>query len=444
MNIGNKLLIFSVGLAIAAASCKKPEPVDNTCTAPATPKASNDSPKPLNSTIQLTASTVEGATYSWTGPNKFSSTAQNPTITYTGNLNLGEYSVVAIVNGCTSARAYTYITACDTPTVTTNSPVAMGGTLNFSTDVIPGATYAWTKVGNPAFSSNEPSFSLAASSDSIAGTYEVVITYNGCTTPKRSTTVVIVPSTPTITGTTTYTTGATLNLTATSTTPGVTYRWTRPNRPDTVTQVLSMPNIARRNAGEYKVVAIKNGLQSAAASKTVTVNFNTTAGCQGITSVTDRGFTYTTVEIQSGATKQCWLRQNLKQTATDSLWQYDEMMNVIQVTTTQQGMCPVGFHVPSDAEWTTLATAAGNSSDPLKAVQTGSTGTNTTGFTMGFGTNFPTATYWTYTWNPNIDGTQNWIYYRLFRRADNSIFRDIIKKNPSTAIPNYAVRCIKD
>ncbi len=444
MNIGNKILFFSLGLAIVAASCKKPEPVDNTCVAPAAPTAKNDSPKPIGSTIQLSASSVEGASYSWSGPNKFSSTLQNPTVTYTGNLNLGEYSVVAIVNGCSSARSYTYITACDTPNVTTNSPVAMGGVINFSADVIPGATYSWTKVGNPSFSSDEPSFSLSASSDTVAGTYQVVISYNGCTTPPAQTVVKVTPAIPTITGGTNYITGATLTLTATSATPGVTYRWSRPNMSDTVTQILSIPDVARRHAGEYKVVAIKNGLMSAEAKKTVNVNFNTTAGCGTTTSVTDRGFTYSTVEIINGSTKQCWIKQNLKQTATDSLWQYDDLMNVIQITTVQQGMCPVGWHVPSDGEWTTLAQAAGNSADPLKAVQSGSTGTNTTGFTMGFGTAIPTINYWTYTWNTAIDGTQNWIYIRQFRRADNSITRDIVKKNPSTSIPNYYVRCIKD
>src|SRR5439155_3702607 len=47
---------------------------------PATPTASNTGPYCAGGTIALSTQTVAGATYAWTGPNRFTSTQQNPTI----------------------------------------------------------------------------------------------------------------------------------------------------------------------------------------------------------------------------------------------------------------------------------------------------------------------------------------------------------------------------
>lgn len=443
MRIGNTILLFALGLAVAVTSCKDPDEVKETCIPPASPVASNDGPKALGSTIQLSATTVEGATYSWTGPNKFSATAQNPVVTYSGPTVLGEYSVVAIVNGCSSAKGFTYVTACDTPMVTSNSPVAMGATLNLSTDVIPGATYTWSKVGTPGFTSNEPSFSIASVHDSMAGTYQVSITYGSCTTPIGSTNVVIVPAAPAVTAPSSIVVGSTLTMSATSVTSGVVFHWEGPDDFDTIAQTVVIDPVGRRHGGDYFVTAIKNGLESAATKKTVTVNFNTTAGCGGATSVTGGGFTYRLVEITSGAVKQCWMQTNLKQAANDSLMTWDELMATTSVETAQQGLCPVGFHVPSDGEWTILANGVNNDANALKEVGQGSgagAGTNTSGLSIRFSA-APKVFFWTAT--PSA-ASSDFIWYRSLEKTNNAITRDNIRKNPTSSVPNYSVRCIKD
>src|SRR5206468_595930 len=58
---------------------------------------------------QLSTPLVSGATYSWTGPNGFTSNSQNPTRTNATALDAGTYSVTITVNGCTSAAGTTNV-----------------------------------------------------------------------------------------------------------------------------------------------------------------------------------------------------------------------------------------------------------------------------------------------------------------------------------------------
>jgi beta-glucanase (GH16 family) len=111
------------------------------CSPPAAPIAGNNGPIFAGMTLNLTASTVPGATYNWTGPNSFSSTNQNPSIVNATTSASGLYSVTAANGPCTSAPG--------TTTVTVNPPASLsiqfsdgnvilawpGGTLQSATDV---------------------------------------------------------------------------------------------------------------------------------------------------------------------------------------------------------------------------------------------------------------------------------------------------------------------
>jgi hypothetical protein len=88
--------------------------------APATPTASNGGPYCEGGTIALSTPTVAGATYSWTGPNGFVSSLQNPTRSNATLADGGSYAVTVTVNGCTSAAGSTTVTVnavAATPTV---------------------------------------------------------------------------------------------------------------------------------------------------------------------------------------------------------------------------------------------------------------------------------------------------------------------------------------
>jgi hypothetical protein len=69
--------------------------------------AGNDGPVCLGSSVNLTATTISGASYSWNGPNGFSAAVQNPVLSYAANTT-GTYTVVVTAAGCT-ATAYTNV-----------------------------------------------------------------------------------------------------------------------------------------------------------------------------------------------------------------------------------------------------------------------------------------------------------------------------------------------
>jgi uncharacterized repeat protein (TIGR01451 family) len=73
------------------------------------PVASNGGPYCNTQRIVLAATTVPGAAYMWSGPNGFLSFEQNPVIANATPDMSGSYSVVAIVNGCSSAPAATSV-----------------------------------------------------------------------------------------------------------------------------------------------------------------------------------------------------------------------------------------------------------------------------------------------------------------------------------------------
>ena len=76
---------------------------------PTPPQVGSNSPVNAGGSINLTASTVAGATYTWTGPNGFTSSQQNPVILNATTVNSGNYSLVVTVNGCSSSSVATSV-----------------------------------------------------------------------------------------------------------------------------------------------------------------------------------------------------------------------------------------------------------------------------------------------------------------------------------------------
>lgn len=88
------------------------------CSPPPAPVAANSGPIWAGMTLNLSASTVPGATYNWIGPGGFTSTNQNPTVVNAATDFSGVFSVTASAGGCTSTPA--------TTSVIINPPASLG------------------------------------------------------------------------------------------------------------------------------------------------------------------------------------------------------------------------------------------------------------------------------------------------------------------------------
>jgi beta-glucanase (GH16 family) len=109
------------------------------CSPPAAPVAGNNGPIWTGMTLNLTASTVPGASYNWSGPNGFNSTNQNPSITNASASAAGLFSVTAATGGCTSAPATTMVTV-NPPARVTIQPLGKNVILSWPTGTLQSAT----------------------------------------------------------------------------------------------------------------------------------------------------------------------------------------------------------------------------------------------------------------------------------------------------------------
>ncbi|MBK6834579.1 MAG: immunoglobulin domain-containing protein [Bacteroidetes bacterium] len=71
--------------------------------APTAPTLAVNSPVCTGSSVNLTSNTIAGATYSWSGPNGFTSTLEDPTIPIALPADAGTYTCTVDVAGCTSS-----------------------------------------------------------------------------------------------------------------------------------------------------------------------------------------------------------------------------------------------------------------------------------------------------------------------------------------------------
>src|SRR5205085_1564756 len=225
-------------------------------------------------TIALSTPAVGGATYSWTGPNGFSSALQNPTRANATLADAGTYSVTVTVSGCPSAAGTTNVVVNPipaTPTASNGGPYCEGATISLSTPAVGGATYSWT--GPNGFSSALQNPTRANATLADAGTYSVTITVSGCPSAAGTTNVVVnpIPATPTASNGGPYCEGATISL-STPAVGGATYSWTGPNGFTSALQNPTRANATLADARTYSVTITVSGCPSAAGTTNVVVN----------------------------------------------------------------------------------------------------------------------------------------------------------------------------
>ncbi len=210
--------LYTVVLTNTTTGCTANATTNVTVNANPTISASNDGPACVGETVILNANGLGGDSYSWTGPNSFTSTDEDPTLTNIALVNDGTYTVVIAntTTGCT-ANATTIIEVDANPTVTASNTGAycVGGTISLNAAGAGATDYAWS--GPDGFTSSVSNPTIANAQLVNGGTFSVVLTNltTGCNA--TATTTVVVNANPVISAVNDgpYCEGETISLDAT-------------------------------------------------------------------------------------------------------------------------------------------------------------------------------------------------------------------------------------
>ncbi|MFT3793880.1 BNR-repeat neuraminidase N-terminal domain-containing protein [Flavobacterium sp.] len=112
--------------------------------------AGSNSPVCSGNTLNLTGGTNFGTGFSWTGPNSFASTDQNPSIANVTAANAGTYNLTVTSNGCTSVVSSVVVAVTATPVAptTTGYSMCLGGTIPSGQGLTSTAVGAPTTTGS--------------------------------------------------------------------------------------------------------------------------------------------------------------------------------------------------------------------------------------------------------------------------------------------------------
>lgn len=236
---------------------------------------SSNSPVCTGRSLNLNAgSSSSGVGYTWTGPNSFITTTQNPTITGVTSAAAGNYVVSYLLSGCIVKDSLTVVVNTSPLPVnaTTNAPICEPDTLRlFCSNSTTGATYSWSGPGS--YNSNQQNPKRGNSTTAMTGDYIVIAALsNGCT--QSDTVFALVKPLPAnfaAGNNGPVCAGNTLQLTGASTSGGVSWNWSGPNSFSSFLQTPTIGSATPSATGTYTLTATLNGC-SIVATTYATVN----------------------------------------------------------------------------------------------------------------------------------------------------------------------------
>ena len=217
--------------------------------------------------VRLFVPAINGARYTWSGPNNFTSSLQNPVAPPVA----GFYAVdISTDNGC-SASASIEINLVERPailTVLADIRDCTDGTIStlLFNSVSPdeGVIYNWT--GPNGFNSSEPIPPLENYTSADNGVYRLVVSIGSCVSEPDSIVVDVqdIPESPLLSGDINSCESDSLRIVATPIDgPVDSYIWTTPTGIITTPDAsLSLPNLTQQDAGQYFVAAENAGCSS--------------------------------------------------------------------------------------------------------------------------------------------------------------------------------------
>jgi uncharacterized protein (TIGR02145 family) len=470
---------------VMGTGCTAPAPIPYNITVKPRPVVTNAANSTLCSpgkTSIVPAPDLLGSTFSWTatgssgnvtGFNAGAGSIIADSLKNTGtNIEFVDYSVTPSLNGCDGPPSTyrVFVNPVANVTFTPNGQTLCSGV---TTGIalgsgVAGTTFSWTATGSSGnISGFEPGAGFTISQiltnsglNNETATYHVSATANGCLGETRNVVATVAPS-PVLAFslcTDVITTSDAVPFTLKGGIPlGGTYSGSGVNAgifypglsgAGTITINYSYSNTWGCNANQSQTITVINA-----------VPFN----CDNVLTDLRDGLRYNTVKIGT----QCWMAQNLnfgtqipgsavqrdncvveKYCYSDiaancpnqgGFYQWDEMMRY-QDTPALQGVCPPGWHVPSEADWSTLFnfyTSNGFAGSPLK--YSGFSGFNA----LLYGTRFDNSNYYlptfaTFLWSSTSHGI-NKAWAHAMNDPDPSV-----SSYPGNRSNAFNVRCIKN
>jgi hypothetical protein len=252
----------------------------------------SNSPVCAGGSVQFSTSNNINTTYLWNGPNGFSSSVQNPSLSGVLSSQSGIYSLTASTTGCTPVTGTTTLVVGVSQSaiaLTTNSPVCAGGTLELSVVQTGNGSYLW--AGPSGYTNTGNSISLSPVSSAQAGQYTLTATAPGCNAVIRQNTVVINETPLAQPGSnSTICAGNVLSLTS-ATQSSASYLWQGPSGYSSNLQNPSRTNAQQAMSGVYSLTVTVTGCGSATGTHSVVISPSVSSATTTITSPICEGAT---------------------------------------------------------------------------------------------------------------------------------------------------------
>jgi len=237
-----------------------------------TAEATNDGPYCAGSTIRLIGGPDEMSSYSWVGPDGFTSNQQSPSIPDATTAMSGDYTLtVTDQNGCVGSDTTT-VTVYTTPTAVASNdgPYCAATTINLSGGPDGMSSYSW--VGPDGFTSSEQSPSIPDATTAMSGDYVLTVTdQNGCAGSDTTTVTVYAKPTAVASNDGPYCADTTINLSGGP--DGMSsYSWVGPDGFTSSEQSPSIPDATTAMSGDYVLTVTDDNGCTDSATTTVTVN----------------------------------------------------------------------------------------------------------------------------------------------------------------------------
>ena len=235
--------------------------------------AGSNTPLCTGSVLNLTVNTIAGATYVWQGPNGFTSTQQNPSLSNVQPVQSGNYSLTVSFAGCGSATQTIPVVIFPNATgiqISAAQTLCSGSSLTLTGTSVSGATMSW--VGPNSFTASGSSISVPVTTVANAGRYAYSVVMPGCQAVQRNSNVTImngaavngVISTPLCTGAAMYMDAAFI--------AGATYQWQAPDGFSSTQKSPSRIRVTVPMAGVYTLSVNVPGCGIVSQTIAVTIN----------------------------------------------------------------------------------------------------------------------------------------------------------------------------